>query len=84
MVHYTDGSSAPVVQNFSDWYTPQTFPRELEGVAMAYRNLDNGTKDKRTFNLYGYRFGLNPAKTVQSVTLPNNASVLILAGTLLP
>ncbi len=84
IVHYTDGSSAPAVQNFSDWYTPQTYPHELEGVAMAYRNLDNGTKDKRTFNLYGYRFGLNSAKTVESVTLPNDASVLILAGTLLP
>jgi hypothetical protein len=84
IVHYTDGTSAGVAQNFSDWFTPQNFPRELEGVAMAYRNLDNGTKDKRTFNLYGYRFALNPAKTVQSVTLPTNASVLVLAATLVP
>ena len=84
IVHYTDGTSAGATQSFSDWFTPQNFPRELEGVAMAYRDLDNGTKDKRTFNLYGYRFALNPAKTVESVTLPTNTSVLVLAATLVP
>jgi hypothetical protein len=51
---------------------------------MAYRNFDNGTKDNRTFNLYAYRFVLNSTKTVQTLTLPNNAHVLVLATTLLP
>lgn len=80
-VTYTDGSSSKFVQNLSDWYTPQNYPHELEGVAMAYRNFDNGTKDQRTFNLYAYRFALNSAKTVQSLTLPNNAHVAVLAAT---
>jgi hypothetical protein len=83
-VKYTDGSSAQFVQSFSDWFTPQKFHGEAEGVAMAYRNFDNGTKDQRTFNLYEYRLALNAAKTVQSIILPNNSHVAVLAATLLP
>ena len=51
---------------------------------MAYRNYKDGTKDQRTFNLYAYKLVLNPAKTVQSISLPNDANVVVLAGTLLP
>jgi hypothetical protein len=84
IVNYTDGTSVQVVQSFSDWYTPQNFPGEYEGVAMQYRNLDNGTKDKRPFNLYAYLFPLNPNKVLQSITLPYDPDVMILAATLLP
>jgi hypothetical protein len=83
-VNYSDGTSAKFVQSFSDWFTPQKFLREAEGVAMAYRNLDGGTKDKRTFNLYAYGFALNPSKTVQSISLPDDADVVVLAATLVP
>ena len=83
-VTYTDGTSARFVQNFSDWYTPQKFPREYEAVAMAYRNYEDGTKDNRTFNLYAYLFTLNSAKTVRSITLPTNADVMLLSATVLP
>ena len=82
-VHYTDGTSTQVVQNFSDWFTPQNFPREYEAVGLQYRNVDDGTKDKRTFSLYAYLFPLNRTKTVQSITLPNDPDVVILAATLL-
>jgi hypothetical protein len=81
-VTYTDGTSSNFVQSFSDWFTPQKYPHELEGVAMAYRNTANGTKDQRTFSLYAYKFALNSTKTVQSVTLPNNAHVVVLAASL--
>jgi hypothetical protein len=83
-VNYTDGTSSEFVQSFSDWFTPQKFAHEAEGVAMAYRNLDDGKKDKRTFNLYAYRLVLNPSKTVQSVTLPDDADVVVLGATLVP
>jgi len=82
-IHYTDGSSQQVTQSFSDWFTPENYPSEYEAVAMQYRNFDNGTKDKRTFSLYAYRFALNPNKVVQSITLPNNANVAVLASTLI-
>ena len=83
-VKYTDGTTSKFTQSLSDWFTPQKYAGESEGVAMAYRNFDNGTKDKRTFNLYAYRFALNNTKTVQSITLPNNSHVLVLAATLVP
>ena len=81
-VNYADGASSQFVQNFSDWFTPQKYAGESEAVAMAYRNFDNGTKDQRTFNLYLHQLVLSPTKTVQSVTLPNNPKVLVLAATL--
>lgn len=83
-VTYSDASSSQVAQSFSDWYTPQKYPREYEAVAMQYRDYQDGTKDKRTFNLYAYRLPLNGTKTVHSLTLPNNANVKVLAVTLLP
>jgi hypothetical protein len=82
-VNYTDGTSSQFVQSFSDWFTPQKYPREFEGVAMAYRNFDDGTRDPRTFSLYAYAFALNPKKIVLSIGLPNNAKVVVLGATLL-
>jgi hypothetical protein len=83
-VNYADGTSAKFAQSFSDWFVPQNFPGEVEGVAMAYRNFQDGSMDNRTFNLYAYEFPLNPAKTVESLTLPTDDHVVILAVTLLP
>ena len=81
VVHYTDGTSSQFTQSLSDWFTPQKSAGEFEGVAMAYRNFDDGTKDNRTFNLYAYHFALNPAKTVKNLTLPNHPDVVVLAAT---
>jgi hypothetical protein len=81
-VTYTDGSTETLVQNFSDWFQPQTFVGEIRGVKMAYRNVGDGSKDPRTFYVYRYGFPLNAAKTVKSVTLPNNPYVKVLAVTL--
>jgi hypothetical protein len=84
IVTYTDGTSSSFTQSLSDWFTPQKYAHESEGVVMAYRDQANGTKDQRVFNLYEYRFVLNKAKTVQSLTLPNNTHVVVLAATVVP
>jgi hypothetical protein len=81
-VNYTDGSSAQFVQSFSDWSAPQNFPGEGEAVAMSYRDTATGTKDEGTFNLYAYQFALDSTKAVQSITLPNDPDVVVLAATL--
>ena len=61
----------------------RSIPPRKNGVAMAYRDLARmGTKDARTFNLYSYHFALNAAKVVQSLTLPNDSDVVVLAATL--
>jgi hypothetical protein len=81
-VTYTDGSTSHFMRDFSDWFTPTNFPGETEAVAMAYRDFADGSQDDRTFNLYGYTLYLNKTKQVQSITLPNNQNVVVLAITL--
>jgi len=84
VVHYTDGTTASFTQSISDWFVPAHYTGESIAKSMAYRNNSNGTRDNRTFNLYGYAFATNTAKTVQSITLPSNAQVKILAIGLVP
>lgn len=81
---YADGTTATLVQSLSDWFTPQNFASESKALIMGYRNTSNGSKDNRTFYLYGYSLGLNGSKTLQSIRLPNNANVEILALSLVP
>ena len=83
-VNYSDGTTATFTQSVSDWFTPQNYSAESEAVTMAYRDLSNGAPDNRTFFLYGYTFALNSAKTVSSLTLPNDANVELVAATLVP
>jgi hypothetical protein len=78
VVTYTDGSKSTFTQSLSDWFTPQNYPGETTASTMAYRVGPYGVKDYHTFRLYGYSFSLNSAKTVQSVTLPNNRNVVVL------
>lgn len=88
-VTYTDGTSSSFTQSFSDWCScngakpgPGQQPGESLAVVMPYRDLSTGKEDNRVFNLYAYSFVLNSAKTVQSLTLPNNRDVLTLAASL--
>jgi hypothetical protein len=79
---YTDGTTDTFTRSLSDWYTPQDYDGESDAVDMAYRDTSNGGRDGRTFHVYGYRLSLQPGKTVQSITLPNNGNVKILAMSL--
>ena len=83
-VTYTDGTTAKFTQSISDWAVPQNFFGETTAVTTAYRDRSNGTKQGGNFDVYEYTFTLNPAKTISSITLPNDANVEILAATLLP
>jgi hypothetical protein len=78
-VNYTDGSSTVISQSLSDWFTPQNYPGEAQAVSMAYRDSSTGSKDNRTFYLYGYAFPIDSTKTVKSVALPNNRNVAVLS-----
>jgi len=81
-VTYTDGTTQALVQNLSDWFQPGGFPGESRAVKMPYRLSAHGARDPRPFYAYSYGFRLDGAKTVQSVTLPSNEYVKILALTL--
>jgi subtilase family serine protease len=89
LVTYNDNTTATFTQSFSDWcsalnsgcVSTGSNSGESVAVAMPYRDSAAGPDD-RVFYLYHYSFALNENKTVQSVTLPNNRDVVVLALTL--
>lgn len=81
-VTYTDGTTAALTQNFSDWYAPGRFPGESRAISMPYRDMGDGSRDPRTFYAYSYGFNLDFAKTVRILTLPADDSIKLLAVTL--
>ena len=81
-ITYTDGTTAQVQQSLSDWFSPNLNANEAEAVAMPYRNGASGTPQNVQFNLYGYSIPLDETKTIKSLTLPSNRSVVLFAATL--
>ena len=84
VVTYTDGTTSTFKQNLSDWFYPQNYAAESQALKMAYRIAPSGATSAGPVYLYGYSFALNSAKTVQSLTLPNNRNVVVLAVDLTP
>ncbi len=82
-VTYSDNTGSVFTQSISDWFTPQNYTGESVAMTMGYRDQSTGVKDGRLFNLYGYAFTLDPARTATSITLPGNANVVALAMTLI-
>ncbi len=79
-VHYTDGTSQTFTQNISDWHMPQKYAGESIVLSTPYRNTAGGSRDfGGPFDVYGYSFTLNSAKTVASITLPNDHNVKVFA-----
>jgi hypothetical protein len=84
VVTYIDGTTTTITQGLSDWFTPQNYVGESKVSTMAYRITSSGATDNRNFLLYGYSFAINSAKTLKSITLPNNRNVVVLAIDLTP
>jgi hypothetical protein len=82
VVHYTNGATSSLSPSMSDWALPQHYSGESTVVAMGYRDSSGGSRDGTDVNLYGYSFALNGNYVVQSLTLPNNDNVEVLALTL--
>jgi hypothetical protein len=81
-VTYTDGTTTVATQSLSDWGAPQSYSGESTASTMAYRVTPSGGTQSQNWYLYEYSIALNSAKTVQSVTLPSNRMVVVLAMTL--
>jgi hypothetical protein len=79
VVTYSDGSTQSFTQSLSDWYTPANYSGETLAATMAYRIKSTGITQAGPLYLYAYSFALNSAKTVQSITLPTNANVVVVA-----
>jgi hypothetical protein len=84
VVTYTDGTTTTFTQSLSDWLLPQTYTGESTVLTMAYRLNSSGTAQNKPCYLYGYSFAINSAKLVQSLTIPNNPNVVVMAVDLLP
>jgi hypothetical protein len=84
IVTYTDGTISSFTQSVSDWYTPQNYAGESPALKMAYRIAPSGATSNGPIYVYGYSFAINSAKTVQSISLPNNRNVVVLAVDLSP
>jgi hypothetical protein len=78
-VTYTDNTTATFTQSFSDWANPQSYPGESTVIAMPYRNLNSGGSQALTVTVDGYTINLDQTKTVKSITLPNNANLVLLS-----
>lgn len=83
-VTYSDGTTQTFTQSLSNWTNSANNPGETIVHSMTYRDYWIGTTISGTANLYGYSFALSPTKTATSVILPNNASVIVVAMSLLP
>jgi hypothetical protein len=69
-----------VTQEFSDWAYESSNPGEYVVRTMSYRNYSqNNGLDTRAMYAYGYILPIPAGKTLQSVTLPTNANIMILS-----
>ncbi len=75
VVTYTDGSSQTFTQSLSDWGSFQGYPGESVWESFPYRLNPQGQQQAGPWNIYQYTFTLNSAKSLKSLTLPNNHAV---------
>ncbi len=78
-VTYTDGTTTSFTQSLSDWAVAQGYSGESVALTMPGYLLKTGVLQTANRNIYAYSFPLNPAKTVQSLTLPLTTNVVVLA-----
>ncbi|HEY3863716.1 MAG TPA: protease pro-enzyme activation domain-containing protein [Verrucomicrobiae bacterium] len=81
-VTYTNGATSSFSQNMSDWASPQSYAGESTVVTMPYRLSTSGSQEGPTVYLFGYTFPLASGNVVQSLTLPNNGNMEVVAVTL--
>jgi Putative phage tail protein len=83
-VHFSDATTQTITQSVSQWIVPQGFPGEFPAFnGLAYRNTSAGTKDQSAPSyVYNFSANLTPGKTVSSITLPNNANLMVVAMSL--
>ncbi|WP_433984139.1 MBG domain-containing protein [Tunturiibacter empetritectus] len=80
-ITYTDGTTATTNISLSDWLVDAGYPGESIVAVTAYYNTGSGGRvtNGGQADLYGYQISLDSSKTVQSITLPNNRNVVIVA-----
>src|SRR3984885_5128562 len=80
--NYTDGTSSTGCWNMSSWLQPAGYSGETTVQTTPYVNTGGGGRVTEYVSLYGYQIPLNSAKVLQSLTLPNNRNIVIVAMSL--
>lgn len=83
-VNYSDSSNNQFTQSISDWGAMSNYSEENYLLVHQHRNMSDGSTQSGTWLLPIYAFALDPAKTVASITLPNDGNVCIIAMALVP
>jgi len=82
-VTYTDNTTFPFTQSISNYFKPENYAGEETAVTLAYVVGHDGKRPPNAkVNVYAYSRALNNGKMVKSITLPKNATVVLLAITL--
>jgi hypothetical protein len=81
-VTYTNATSSSFSESFSDWVTTTAYSGQTVLLTMPYHDNSGGGYDTSEANLYGYSLALNSADVAQSITLPGDINVEIVAITL--
>ena len=79
---YTDGTSVSGNFSISPWFNPQGYPGETVVSTTPYENTGGGDRINTTVYIYGYQIAIDSTKVVQSLTLPNNRNVVLMAMSL--
>lgn len=79
VLNFTDGTSSPVIQSFSDLITPKNYAGESTSAALSYYNTATGGRVLTRNYVYSYSFRIPQGKTLASLTLPNNKNLVILS-----
>jgi fibronectin-binding autotransporter adhesin len=81
-VTYSDGTTATFNQSMHLWTSSSTYSGESVALTMSYLNTSSGgTASGTDYYVYEYSFAVDPTKTVVSLTLPDNANIMLLAAT---
>jgi beta-glucosidase len=79
-VTYTDGTTAAIAVDFPDWYSNKAGGNSQLAVTTANWNRPPAdTLGNHAVSLYTTGGALDPAKTVATVTLPNDSSIHVFA-----
>ncbi len=77
---YATGNPSTKTVNMSAWNrNGGTFGGETVVATTDHANTQGGGSNPGTYRLYGYKITANPARTLVSVTVPNNRNVVIMA-----
>jgi hypothetical protein len=80
ILNYSTGRAVTETVDMSSWTRNRgTFGDETVVATTDHANTQGGGSNPGTYRLYGYQITADPARTLVSVTLPNDRNVVIMA-----